>query len=136
MAMKRKALGKTSASGSRAKRAGALKAKATTVRIEPRLQRGLELVQKIEKKPINKLINQAIAEMVDGMTAKIEGRLDDLLAQIKAYRRKDPNFDAAIAAFVDAEAKLAGDDPAEGSVERRSGKAGPAQAMVRELLAR
>ena len=119
-----------------------LKPKATTLRLKPELQQGLELLHEVLKQPINKMVNEAVKGFIDKRTAEVESDLKGVLAQIKAYKRVDPKFAAAIAQFVDAEARLGGEDPVEGVVvDAEPGgaaaartKFGPAQAMVRELL--
>ena len=122
--------------------APAAKPKATTLRLKPELQQGLELLHEVLKQPINKMVNEAVKGFIDKRTAEVESDLKGVLAQIKAYKRVDPKFAAATAQFVDAEARLGGEDPVEGVVvDAEPGgaaaartKFGPAQAMVRELL--
>jgi hypothetical protein len=41
---------------------------------------------------------------------------ESLLRSLREYKQRDPNFDRAIEAIVDAEAKYGKDDPAEGKV--------------------
>jgi len=48
-------------------------------------------------------------------TARVEVNLGDLLAQVKAYRKADPDFGHAHARVVEAEVKAAGNDPADGT---------------------
>jgi len=55
------------------------------------------------------------------------------LAQLRAYRERDPLFQSAIARFADAEVSIA--DPLEGEAfEEDSEPMGPAQTKIRELL--
>jgi predicted transcriptional regulator len=106
-------------------------AKATTVRLEPRLLRGLELLRGFTKKPLNRLVNEAVLGFIERRSAQVESDLQDQLARVRAYRRSDPGFERAIGELVDAETRHGARDPIEG----RSRKAtGPAQAKVRELL--
>jgi len=56
--------------------------------------------------------------------------LEATLESLRAYRRSDPNFERALADYVDAEASLT-DDPAEG---QRATDIGPAQTRILELL--
>jgi hypothetical protein len=51
---------------------------------------------------------------------------------VKALRARDPNFEGAIAQFVEAEANLGGNDPVEGKVTTST--TGPAERIVQELL--
>jgi hypothetical protein len=120
---------------------GAEKAKATTLRLDPQVQKGLEIIQKVDKRPINKLVNEAVRMYVVTRVPRIATDLESLLASVKGYRLRDPDFDVAIDKFVDAEVKLGGADPAEGTViERGAGEDEPrrsaAQTMVRRILGR
>lgn len=112
-----------------------VKAKATTVRLTPALRLGLEMLQGVLKKPVNKMVNEAVEGFIEKRTAEVQSDLENVLSQIKAYRRKDPDFKLAIREFVDAEASFGGEDPAEGAITRTaSAGPGPSQTMVRALL--
>ena len=120
-------------------RASASKAKPITVRLAPDLQRGMDILRHALKRPVNKMINEAVRGFIQKRTAEVETDLEGMLSQIKAYKRLDPNFDAAFGEWADAEAKFGGEDPAEGVVvktEAVEAKAGPTQTLVRELLTR
>ncbi len=118
-------------------KSGPAKARATTVRLTPVLQLGLELLQRVLKQPVNKMVNEAVEGFIERRTAEVESDLEGVLAQIKAYKRRDPDFTAAVKNVVDAEVKFGGEDPAEGVVvSTESMEVGPAQTMVRELLSR
>jgi hypothetical protein len=124
---------------SRTQAAQSAKVKATTLRLRPTLQQGLELLQVVLKKPINKLVNEAVAGFIEKRTAEVEVNLTGVLAQIKAYKRADPKFEHARARFVDAEALHGSDDPVEGVVvdvepSARKPRQGPALKMVQDLL--
>ncbi len=105
--------------------------KATTLRLDPPLQKGLLLLQGVLKKPLNRLVNEAVQGFLEKRVAEVESDLQQVLTRLRRYRRSDPNFEKAIAQFVDAEAALVSEDPIEG---RTQSKAGPAQTMVQELL--
>ena len=105
--------------------------KATTFRLNPKLQKGLTLLSQILKKPQNRLVNEAVEAFLKTRSAEVEFDLEQILKRVKDYRDKDPNFEAAIAAFVDAEASLGAEDPAEGHTQPN---AGPAQTLVHKLL--
>jgi hypothetical protein len=62
----------------------------------------------------------------------LEVDLEETLRRIKQYRKSDPNFEAAISKFAEAEASLARQDPVEGKVA--AAPPGPAQTLVRELI--
>jgi hypothetical protein len=123
-------------------RAAAPAVKTKTLRLAPEYEAGLALLKGVLGTPVNKMVNEAVGEYIRKRSAQVEADLTGVLAQVKAYRRADPRFKQARARFVDAEARLGGDDPVEGVVidmappasKRRAAKAGPAQTMIRELL--
>jgi len=65
----------------------------------------------------------------DQKSHHLEADLEATLESLRAYRKSDPNFERAIADYVDAEASL-GEDPAEGQAV----DLGPAQTRMIELL--
>jgi hypothetical protein len=105
--------------------------RATTFRLEPRLQRGLELLSSVRKAPLNRLVNEAVGEYLDVQATGLEATLEDTLRRIKAYRNSDADFEDAIAGFAEAEADHAAEDPVEGRTSRAQG---PAQRQVRGLI--
>ena len=105
---------------------------ATTVRLEPALMAGLLLLQRILKKPINRMLNEAVRHYVERQSSEVETDLQKVLERVQAYRRSDPNYKKLWAEFVDAEARYGKDDPVEGRIK----SAGPVQTMVREILSR
>jgi len=105
--------------------------KATTFRLDPALQVGLALLGRVLKKPLNRLVNEAVRGFIEKCSVEVEADLGRTLERLKACRQKDPHFESAIAQFVEAEASLGRDDPMEG---RPRPAAGPAQTMVHELL--
>lgn len=120
--------------------------KATTVRIDPLAQAALENLSRVLKRPMNQLVNEAVKDFVDRRSREVEHDLEATLTSLRAYRKRDPHFREAIAAFADAEARFGKDDPAEGKVvigklvngqlveERTLEAASPMQAEVRRLL--
>jgi predicted transcriptional regulator len=108
-----------------------------TLRIDAEERKALESLSKIERRPINQLLNEAIKNYLRQRGQK-ESSLEANLAGLKAYRKKDPGFRGAIAAFVEAEASLK--DPLEGEViegavvEDLLKPAGPVQSKVREVI--
>ena len=104
--------------------------KATTYRIDPAVQVGLSTLSKILGRPQNQLVNEAVRDFVARRSREVEADLEATLESLRAYRRNDPNFERAIADYVDAEASLE-EDPAEG---RRAVDVGPAQTRMLELL--
>ena len=98
--------------------------KATTFRIEPVAMEGLMKLSKILDKSLNKLANDAISEYVARRTLALEGELESTLEDLRAYRKRDPNFEQSFAKFIEAEiAVSAKDDPAEGTVFIEEGEA-------------
>lgn len=105
--------------------------RATTFRLEARLQRGLELLSDLRKAPLNRLVNDAVDGYLEAQAASLQADLEATLRRVKAYRGLDPNFEGAIAKFAEAEAGRAGEDPVEGRIARARG---PVQRRVRELI--
>ena len=108
-----------------------------TLRIDSEERVALENLSKIEGRPVNQLLNEAIKLYLRRRGQKERG-LEINLASLRAYRSKDPGYERAIEAFVDAEASI--EDPLEGQlVEGRfiNGKfvpVGPVQSKIRDLL--
>jgi hypothetical protein len=105
--------------------------KATTYRLEPRFQKGLALLGTITRKPANRMVNEAVGAYLASRTAEVEADLETTLRRVREYRSADSDFESAIEEFVQAEAVLAGEDPAEGEA---APAAGPSQKMVRKIL--
>jgi predicted transcriptional regulator len=104
--------------------------KATTYRIDPAVQEGLSILSKVLGRPRNQLVNEAVRDFVVRRSKEVEVDLEATLESLRAYRKSDPNFERAIADYVDAEASLK-EDPAEG---QRAVAAGPAEARMLRLL--
>ena len=104
--------------------------KATTYRIDPIVQVGLSTLSRVLGRPQNQLVNEAVRDFVARRSREVEMDLEATLEALRAYRQSDPNFERAIADYVDAEASLK-EDPAEG---RSAEDIGPAQTRVLELL--
>lgn len=105
--------------------------RATTFRLDPRLQKGLALLGEVRRVPVNRLVNEAVGEYLETRAASVEAELQETLRRVKAYRDADPNFESAISKFADAESELATEDPVEGRTTRAKG---PTQRLVRELI--
>lgn len=94
-------------------------------------------LSKIEGRPINQLLNEAIKGYLR-RKGRRERSLEATLQNLEAYRKKDPAYKRAIAAFVDAEASVK--DPLEGEPFEESDPqdstkpTGPVQSGVREVL--
>jgi predicted transcriptional regulator len=105
--------------------------KATTFRLDPALQAGLAVLGRVLKKPLNRLVNEAVRGFIEKCSVEVEADLERTIERLKACRQKDPRFESAIAQFVEAEASLGRDDPVEGRPQRATG---PAQTIVHQLL--
>jgi hypothetical protein len=104
---------------------------ATTYRLDPHYQKGLALLGRVRKVPLNRMVNEAVGEYLKSRTAAVEADLEETLRRVREYREADPNFESAISTFADAEAALAREDPVEG---KTTASAGPAQRLVRQLI--
>ena len=103
--------------------------KATTFRIDSIINSRLEKLSKLLGKSLNKLANEALEEFVNRRTLEVEHDLEETLKDLRAYRKSDPNFEHAIADFVEAEAtvKL---DPAEGRIVSQLGQTQLSQGLA------
>ena len=81
----------------RAKRGG--ERKATTFRLDPRLEKGLALLGEVRRVPLNRLVNEAVGEYLDTRSATVEAELEETLRRVKAYRHADTDFESAISKF-------------------------------------
>ena len=109
-----------------------------TLRIAPDERAALENLSKIEKRPMNQLVNDAIKLYLSQPRRK-EKRLQATLEKLQQYRKRDPGYKRAKAEYIDAEASL-GRDPLDGEIlegEIVNGEVqaiGPVQNKIRELL--
>ena len=108
---------------------------AFTLRIDAEERAALKILSKIERRPINQLLNEAIKTYLSRKSRK-ERSLESDLQRLEAYRKKDPKFRRAIAKFVEAEVTVT--DPLEGEPFEEPDNApqltGPIQSKVREVL--
>jgi hypothetical protein len=118
-------------------------AKASTFRIEPTVQAGLENLSRLLKRPMNQLVNEAVKDFVRRRNREVEQSLESTLASLRAYRERDPDFERAFRAVAKDEARYAKEDPAEGEVivgKLINGRlveepaSGPVQTEIRQLL--
>ena len=110
--------------------------KATTFRLDPTLQAGLTVLAQLVKKPLNRLVNEAVQSFIEKRSHEVEADLEAALKRLRAARKNDPNFESTIARFAKAEASRSSDDPVEGRPveDGPMKKAGPARTMVHKLL--
>jgi hypothetical protein len=106
---------------------------AFTLRIDQRERSALENLSKIEGRPINKLLNEAIRSYLSRKGQK-EGALEERLTRLEEYRKQDPEYRRAFDAFIEAEATL--EDPVEGKPfeEPEAKPSSPVQKKMREIL--
>ena len=110
---------------------------AFTLRIDAEERAALENLSRIERRPVNQLLNEAIKGFLLRRRPK-ERSLEASLERLQAYRVRDPQFQQAREAFVDAEASV--DDPLEGEliegqlVDGQIEPTGRAQSKIREIL--
>ena len=110
---------------------------AFTLRIGAEERNALKHLSKIEHRPINQLLNEAIKSYLHQRGEK-ERSLEASLADLRAYRKKDTGFRRAIAAVVEGEATVK--DPLEGEpfeepeVGGSSKSSGPVQDKLRGVL--
>jgi hypothetical protein len=108
-----------------------------TLRIEPEERAALEHLSKVERRPINQLLNEAIKLYLSQPSRREKG-LEATLESLHAYRKRDPEFKRAKAEFIDAEASR--HDPLDGEivegqlVDGQFKPAGPVQSKIRDLL--
>ena len=105
----------------------------TTLRLEPELRSGLEVLQTALGTPLNKLVNMAVADFVAAKAAHVESELEAALKKIKTLRRADQTFAKEFKAIAAAEIKYRKHDPVEGKAFRED----PASAvsLVRRVVA-
>lgn len=94
---------------------------ATTFRIDPVVKAGLSKLSKLKHTSLNQLANEALKDFVARRMLDVEGELDSTLEDLRAYRKSDPDFEHAIAEFVEAEVTVK-HDPAEGHVVTEVGQ--------------
>lgn len=118
--------------------------KASTFRIEPSVRGALEHLSEVLNRPMNQLVNEALEDFITRRSRQVEQDLEVTLARLRAHRTRDPDFQEAISAAVEAEARHGHDDPAQGEVVigklvggrlvESAGDAGPIQSKIHRLL--
>jgi|SRR5215469_3546241 len=107
-----------------------------TLRIDARERNALRSMSKVEGRPVNQLLIEAIKSYLE-QKGRRESILEANLKTLREYRRKDPGFGRAMAAFVEAEASqkdpLEG-EPVESDTENRSQPIGELQNKLREVI--
>lgn len=103
---------------------------ATTFRIDPAVKARLSKLSKVTNASLNQLANEAIEEFVERRSLEVEAELESTLEELRAYRKRDPDFAQAIAEVAEAETSEQ-QDPAEGRVVSAVGRN---EAVVLDLL--
>jgi predicted transcriptional regulator len=103
--------------------------KSLTFRAHAKMATALTNLGKVRRRTVNQLITEAVNEYLLRRHPE-ERELEDQLARLREYRRRDPQFEKAIRAFVKDE--LEHDDPAEGRPEKP--KSTTLQKEIRALL--
>lgn len=88
---------------------------ATTFRIDPAVKARLSKLSKLTNASLNQLANEAIEEFIERRSLEVEAELESTLEELRACRRRDPDFEQAIAEIAEAET-TGQQDPAEGKV--------------------
>ncbi len=110
---------------------------ALTLRIDADQGAALENLSKVERRPVDQLLDEAITSYLS-RRGKKEPSLEANLAALREYRKQDPGFERALDAFVEAEATL--EDPLEGEpiigdfIDGQFKPAGPVQSKIRDLI--
>jgi len=91
------------------------KPKASTIRLNPELQSALDQISNHLDRPKNKILNQAVAEFLERTSHRLRDDIEGTLENLSAYRSKDPDFEADIERFAEAEATHAAEDQREGA---------------------
>lgn len=106
-----------------------------TLRIDAAERAALKNLSRIEGRPINQLLNDAVKSYLL-RRGRRERDLETQLASLRTYRKKDPGYKHAVDALVEAEATL--EDPLEGEpaeeFEHPNKPAGPVQSKIRKVI--
>jgi len=86
-----------------------------TLRLPKATRSALEGLSKIERRPVNQLVNDAV-DLYLRQSGDAEKDLVATLDALNKYRASDPGYSKAMAAFVEAEAAGAAEDSVEGTV--------------------
>ena len=108
---------------------------AFTLRMDEEERAALEDLSRIEVRPVNQLLNDAVKSYLNRPSSE-EQLLEASLDRLRAYRKRDPGFGSAMTAFVESEASV--EDPIEGKPFEKSGTGqaagtGPARNKILEV---
>jgi predicted transcriptional regulator len=91
--------------------------KASTIRLKPELQLALDAISHNLDRPKNKIVNQAVAEFLEKTSYRLRDDIEETLQNLRAYRSQDPNFEADMEHFVEAEVAHTNEDAHEGNIQ-------------------
>ena len=90
--------------------------KVTTFRIDPAIQSGLKTLSRLLRKPMNKLVNDALLQYVKAQAGKMHVDLQQDVDLLQLYRDLDPDLTSSVTQAVQREMGYAGQDPREGEL--------------------
>ncbi len=100
-----------------------------TLRLDRELYDALSSLSSVVHQSMNQLVTEAVSRYVQQRSSEAEQDLENTLARLRKYTKKDPGYEQAIAAFADTEARYK--DPLEGIPITT---VTDTQAEIRELL--
>jgi hypothetical protein len=100
-----------------------------TLNIGPEERAALEDLSKMEGRPVNELLNEAVKHYLGWRRGEMRNS-EATLSALRAYRKQDPGFRKAIDEFVEAEAGF--EDPLEDGLMQE--QLGPVQRKIRDIL--
>lgn len=103
--------------------------KALTLRLTPKLYDALSTLSNVAHRSMNDLVSEAVRRFVVAESSVQARDLEKTLERLRAYNESDPDFEKAIAEFVQAEATH--DDPLEGRIVDTKG---PVRRKVEAML--
>jgi hypothetical protein len=95
--------------------------------LKPQKEQALENLSKIEGRPLNELLREAIWDYLSRWNLN---NLEVPTSALRAYRKQNSGFKNAIDEFVDAEAGF--EDPLEDGLKQE--QFGPVQRKIRDIL--
>ena len=109
---------------------------AFTLRLPAEERQALESLSKVEGRPMNQLLNEAVRIYLT-RRGKREQSLSESLDRLRAYRERDPDFRLTLASYGEMEA-TAGDPLSETVIRGRQDpdttSPGPVQTKIHDLL--
>ena len=84
--------------------------KASIFRLEPEAHSALEHLSKLLRRPMNKLVNEAVKDYLR-KTSQAEREVEGALASLRAFRERDLQVAEPPAAYVPAGVEIGGDEP-------------------------